>query len=334
MRHDDLLSTLEGLSLSQLKKEIPKLIKKHGVVNLYLALLFDRRRGTEKLVFQLRQEVGQEKLGEETKEEEGLLLESKKRLEEATRKIEDLEEQRDRLHLEIEAEKNRRAVLEDKFFSLKRENKAALERLKEMEAQNLLLKKELDSIRGNENKISEYLSQIHHLNKEIEKSRHELEKERKNREEKEKELSTQLEENKKLKKELFFLRHQKNLLQTVAFLSEEEEKETKAFPGGFITIVCSEGQMPSSFFKMASLLGISLLVHTSQVHDDKLDGYLSRSHCVFLLGKLIPDSLKEAVYSLCYSKQLPCYLLPLVKEEVFKKYLKSVCSLSSKKGNI
>lgn len=330
-RNRELISTLESLSLSQLKKELSKLINKHGTVSLYIALLFDGRKGTEKLISQLWQEACQKKLWEDKKEEEGALLENRKRLEEAARKIGDLEEQRDRLYMEVEAEKNRRAALEDKFFSLKRENKATLERLKELENQNLRLKKELESIQDKESRASEYFSQIHHLTREIEKIGHELERERKNKEEREKEFSAQFEENKKLKKELFFLRHQRDLLQTVAVLPEVEERGTKALPGGFITVVCGEGDVPSSFFKIASRRAISLLVHTSRVRDDKLEGYLSRSHCVFLFGKQIPESLKEVVHTLCHSRQLPCYWLPLAKEEVFENYLKAACLLSSQK---
>jgi hypothetical protein len=330
--HQELISTLENLYLSQLKKELPLLSKKHGIVSLYLALLFDGRKGTDKLSSQLWQEACQNKLWEDRPEEATFPVETKKRLEETGKKIEELEDQRDRLYMEIEAEKDRRSNLEDKFFSLKRENKASLERLKELEAQKLRLTEELNLSRSSESKSSEYLSQIHGLNKQVEKLEHEIQKERKNKEEIEGELLGQLEVNEKLKKELFFCRHQVDLLQAIFILPELDEKGIRALPGTLITVVCGEVEVPSSFFKIANSWGLSLLLHSSRIHDNKLESYLDRSHCVFLFGKQLPESFKEIVRTLCYSRQLACFEIPSVKEEVFEGLLKALCTLAVKKG--
>ena len=332
--HRELISILENLSLSQLKKDLPHLSKKHGIVSMYLALLFDGRKGTDKLSSQLWQEACQNRLWEDRPEESAFPVESKKRLVETEKKLEELEEQKDRLYMEIEAEKERRANLEDKFFSLKRENKSALERLKELEAQKLRLTEEVNLSRSSESKSSEYLSQIHDLNKQVDRLKHEIQKERENREEMEGELLAQLEVNEKLKKKLFFYRHQVDLLQAIFMLPELDEKGIKALPGTMITIVCGEGEVPSSFFKIANSRGLSLFLHSSKIHDNKLESYLDRSHCVFLFGKQLPESLKEIVRTLCYSRELACFELPSVKEEVFEGLLKALCILAGQKAKL
>lgn len=320
----ELLKLIRRMSIQELKKEIPRLVEKYGSERVSLALLFDGRAGIEKIAIQLWKEGSQP-----YNKKVDPLLAIEKELEERKREIEELEEQRDRLFLELEGERNRRTNLEDKFFSLKKENKELLDRVRELEKQNQDLRKEIDFIKGQEKKESEYTSQIHNLAKEIEKVKHDLEKERKGKDEIEKELITHREENKKLKRELFLTKNQMELFQNIAFYNESRNEVN--IQSGFLTIICSEGEMPNSFYKIAGNHGLSLLVHTSKVHDEKLDNYLSGSKCVFILGKQIPESFREVVQNLCYLKQIPAYSLPLAKEDVFEKCIKVLCNLKKQK---
>lgn len=324
IQNKELIKFINKMTIPELKREIPRLIEKYNSARLSLALLFDGRAGIEKIADQIWKESFP--IHEKGRDP---LLEVKKELEEARRKIEDLEEQRDRLFMEVEAEKNRRATLEERFFSLKRENKSLLDRVRELEKENQDLKREIEFVKGQDNKFNEYKSQIHNLTKEMERIRHELEKERKGKETAEKELLFQKEENKKLRKELYLVKNQMELFQNIAFIPEL--KEDRNIQGAFITIVCSEGEMPGSFYKIASNLSFSLLVHTSKVHDEKLNSYLSGSEFVFILGEQVPESFREIVQSLCYSKGLPCFTLPFAREDLFEKSLKALCYMKRKK---
>ncbi|MEW5900951.1 MAG: hypothetical protein AB1715_05765 [Acidobacteriota bacterium] len=327
-----LLSFIGRLSVSRLEKELPSLIKKHGLTTVYFALLFDLRKGTERLVSRLEEEARQKKLWEAAPESHQGQPESVWLSEQTSKRLEELEEQRDRLHLELEREKDSRGKLEDLYFSLKKENKDQKRRLEEAEAERRERSQRSRSLEDQESKISEYLSEIHALKRQIEKLEHDVKKERQSRDEAETNMQKQLAENRKARNELLFSKDQTELLQAALLLASREEKSQVLLPGTMITLVCEKQDIPSSFFKVASALGVGLLIHASKAHDQKLEDYISRSNFVLLCGEQFPEGLKSIVQSLCSAKQLPCYQLPSMKEKVFEDILNSICFIARRKS--
>ncbi len=327
-----LLSSTERMSVARLDKELPSLIKKYGFVTVYFALLFDFRKGTERLVSRLEQEASQKKLWEGEPASSELRAENVKLLKQMQKRAEELEEQRERLYLELEREKDSRAKVEDMYFSLKKENKDQKKRLEEAEVQYRELSQKFQAIQSQDSKSSEYLSQIHSLQRRMEKLEHDAKSEKLSREEVAMNLQTQLLENEKVKNELLFSRNQIDLLQTVLLLSSREEKSQPLLPGVMITLVCEKQDIPSSFFKIASAKGIRLLIHSSRTHDQKLEDYINRSNVVLLCGEQFSESLRGIVQSLCYPRRLPCYQLPFMKEKTFEDVLNSICFIASRKS--
>jgi len=328
--HKELVSSLERFSVSRLDKEIPSLIKKHGFMAVYSGLLFDFRKGTDKLVARLERETRQQKLWTEAPRTDEFSAEGMKLFEEARKRVEELEEQRERICLEIEREKDSRAKLEDLYFSLKKENKDQKKQLEELETKFREVSQRSQSFQNQESKSSEYLSEIHALQKHKEKIEYDLQREKQFKEEAEMKSQNQQREIEKLKNDLLFSRDQIDLLQAVLLLQEREEKRPSPLSGGMITLVCGQENVPSSFFKLASSKGMSLLLHSSRTRDQKLEDYISRSQCVLLCGGQFPEGLRGIVQSLCFSRKVRCYQLPFLKEKIFDDVLNALCFIGAR----
>ncbi|MEW5806618.1 MAG: hypothetical protein AB1756_04640 [Acidobacteriota bacterium] len=331
-RQQKVLSSLESMSVANINKELSSLIKKHGFINIYLALLYDLRTGTEKLVARLEQEVHQKNLWRKELKSEESIPDNAKLLGEIQKKLEELEEQRERLYLEIEREKDSRAKLENLYFSLKKENKDQKRELEEAASRLNEMSRKLNSIQNQESKSSEYISQINALQKNVEKLEHDLKKEKQLKDEMEIELQEIYRENERIGNDLLSYRNQIQLLQATIFAAEREKEGHHFLPGTTITIVCDKQEIPSSYFKIAGAMGINLLIHSTRMHDQKLDDYIRRSLCVFLYGDQFSERLRGIVQSLCSSRQIPWYQLPSMDDKIFEDILSAVSSITTQKS--